>query len=104
MSCRSSCVTCVYWGVIRHDSFAVPDEDDILKMTMGVVKTVKELSDKVHKSKPNDYVELVKVRREGGREGTNCHVKCVFIVAVCCCTECGVGFERPFGESGPNTK
>ncbi len=39
----------------------VPDEDEILKLTMGVVKTVKELSDKVHKSKPGDYVDLVKV-------------------------------------------
>lgn len=50
----------------NEDNFAVPDEDEILKMTMGVVKTVKELSDKVHKSKPNDYVELVKVRGGGG--------------------------------------
>lgn len=44
-----------------EESFSVPDEDDILKMTTGVVKSVKELSDRVHKSKPSDYVDLVKV-------------------------------------------
>ena len=49
----------------QEGSFVVPDEDEILKLTMAVVKTVKELSDKVHKSKPNDYVEFVKVRRCG---------------------------------------
>lgn len=47
------------------DNFAVPD-DDILALTTGVVKTVKELSDRVHKSKPNDYVDLVKVRLYSG--------------------------------------
>ena len=46
----------------EEGGFTVPDEDETLKLTMGVVKTVKELSDKVHKSKPADYVELVKVR------------------------------------------
>lgn len=40
----------------------LPEEDEILKLTTGVVKSVKELSDKVHKLKPSDYVELVKVR------------------------------------------
>lgn len=48
-----------------EESFKLPEGDDILKLTTGVVKTVKELSDRVHKSKPNDYVDLVKVR-EGG--------------------------------------
>jgi hypothetical protein len=46
-----------------EENFTLPEEDPILKLTTGVVKTVKELSDKVHKSKPNDYVDLVKVRR-----------------------------------------
>ena len=45
----------------EEGGFTVPDEDEILKLTMGVVKTVKELSNKVHKSKPGDYVDLVKV-------------------------------------------
>lgn len=40
--------------------FPPPGEDETLKLTMGVVKSVKELSDKVHKSKPNDYVDFVK--------------------------------------------
>ena len=47
------------------ESFAIPEEDPILKLTMGVVKTIKDLSDKVHKSKPNDYVDLVKVSKDG---------------------------------------
>ena len=41
--------------------FPPSGDDEILKLTMGVVKSVKELSDKVHKSKPNDYIDLVKV-------------------------------------------
>ena len=45
-----------------EESFVVTQEDDILKNTTEVVKAIKELSDKVHKSKPNDYIELVKVR------------------------------------------
>ena len=43
--------------------FTIPDEDDTLKLTTGVVKSIKELSDKVHKLKPSDYVDLVKVCR-----------------------------------------
>ena len=52
-----------------EETFTVPDEDEILKHTMGVVKTVKELSDRVHKSKPSDYVDLVKVRKGGEMGG-----------------------------------
>lgn len=47
-----------------EEGFTPPEEDDILKLTTGVVKTVKELSDRVHKSKPNDYIDLVKVCRQ----------------------------------------
>ena len=43
-----------------NDSFTLPEEDDVLKYAMGVVKSVKDLSDKIHKCKPNDYVDLVK--------------------------------------------
>ncbi len=43
------------------DGFVVPEEDDVLKYATGVVKSVKELSDKVHKCKASDYVDLVKV-------------------------------------------
>ena len=45
-----------------ESGFTISDEDDVLKHVTGVVKSVKELSDRVHKSKPNDYIELVKVR------------------------------------------
>lgn len=46
-----------------RESFTMPEEDDVLKQTTGVVKTVKELSDKIHKCKPGDYIDLVKVRQ-----------------------------------------
>ena len=49
-----------------RDNFSLPEDDNVLKQTTGVVKTVKELSDKIHKCKPNDYVDLVKVRRYWG--------------------------------------
>ena len=45
-----------------EEPYTMPEDDDILKMTTGVVKSVKELSDRIHKSKPSDYVDLVKVR------------------------------------------
>ena len=44
----------------EEDGFKPPEEDDVLKYATGVVKSVKELSDKVHKCKPSDYVDLVK--------------------------------------------
>lgn len=37
------------------------EDDEILQQTTAVVKSVMELSNKVPLSRPNDYVELVKV-------------------------------------------
>ena len=51
------------------DSFEVDPNDTVLKQTTAVVKSVMELSNKVPISRPSEYVDLVKVRKEGGREG-----------------------------------
>ena len=43
------------------DDFKPKDDDSIVQQTTVVVKAVMELSNKVPLSRPNDYVELVKV-------------------------------------------
>ena len=44
-----------------EDSYVPPDDDPIVLQTTAVVKSVMELSNKVPLSRPNQYVELVKV-------------------------------------------
>ena len=61
--------------------FVMHDEDDVLKQTTGVVKTVKDLSDKIHKCKPSDYIDLVKVRHFRRFSSTPAVVAQVHVIA-----------------------